>query len=535
MESMDIRCVRSCWRNYGFDHIHGNSVGNSGGILCVWDPNSFKKNSYTISDFFVIIRGLWLKSGVNILIVVVYGPHDPRDKRIMWDYLAHSFNQWDGEVIVMGDFNEVRYKTDRFGSVFNINGANEFNAFIANVGLEEVPLGRSKFTWCHKSATKMSKLDRFFISDNLFNMLPNITAVTLDRYLSDHRPILLRENVNNYGPIPFRFFHHWIELEGFDKYVIDMWKIAPGDVNNGMISLMGKMKFVKVKIREWIRRNMNDRKGRREKYKKEISTLDVEIDNGNGTEAVVNKRLEVLNELQNLDKFNDMDVAQKAKIKWAVEGDENSRFFHGMLNRKRHQQSIWGVMADGVWKDKPSDVKLEFLSHFSNRFSKPSDGRATIDMQFPRYLDVEQQEDLEREVSNEEIKKAVWDCGTDKSPGPDGFNFVFYRHFWSTIEKDVVEAVRYFFTNANFPKGCNSSFIALILKIPDANMVKDFRPICLIGSMYKIIAKILSNWLVGVLGDIVSEVQSAFIAERQILDGPFILNEVLQWCKRKKK
>ncbi|GJU64428.1 RNA-directed DNA polymerase, eukaryota, partial [Tanacetum coccineum] len=82
---------------------------------------------------------------------------------------------------------------------------------------------------------------------------------------------------------------------------------------------------------------------------------------------------------------------------------------------------------------------------------------------------------------------------------------------------------------------CNSSFIALIPKIPDANIVKDFRPISLIGSLYKIIAKILANRLVGVLGDIVNEVQSAFIAERQILDGPFILNEILQWSKTKKK
>ncbi|GJV79885.1 hypothetical protein Tco_1515755 [Tanacetum coccineum] len=56
-------------------------------------------------------------------------------------------------------------------------------------------------------------------------------------------------------------------------------------------------------------------------------------------------------------------------------------------------------------------------------------------------------------------------------------------------------------------------------------MVKDFRPISLIGSLYKIIAKILANRLVMVLGDIVNEVQSAFVADRQILDGPFILNE----------
>ncbi|GJT13925.1 RNA-directed DNA polymerase, eukaryota, reverse transcriptase zinc-binding domain protein [Tanacetum coccineum] len=92
-----------------------------------------------------------------------------------------------------------------------------------------------------------------------------------------------------------------------------------------------------------------------------------------------------------------------------------------------------------------------------------------------------------------------------------------------------------FFTCGEIPKGCNSTFIALIPKNPDANMVKDFRPISLIGSIYKIIAKILTNRLVGVLGDIVNEVQSAFISERQILDGPFILNEIMQWCRRRKK
>nr|GEZ23180.1 RNA-directed DNA polymerase, eukaryota, reverse transcriptase zinc-binding domain protein [Tanacetum cinerariifolium] len=51
--------------------------------------------------------------------------------------------------------------------------------------------------------------------------------------------------------------------------------------------------------------------------------------------------------------------------------------------------------------------------------------------------------------------------------------------------------------------------------------------------MYKIIAKILANRLVGVLDNIVNETQSAFIANRQILDGPFILNETIQWCKAK--
>ncbi|GJT38145.1 RNA-directed DNA polymerase, eukaryota [Tanacetum coccineum] len=477
MKSMELFCVKSCWGNYAFDFVHSDSVGNSGGILCAWDPNSFRSSSSTISDYFVMIRGVWLKTGVNLLIVVVYAPRDLRDKRMLWEYLANATNQWDGEVVMMGDFNKVRHKSDRFGSVFNAQGTNVFNSFIVNAGLEEVPLGVSAYTWCHKSASKMSKLDRFLISENLMNFSPNISAITLDRYLSDHRPILLRESTFDYG-----------------------LNVAPGDGSNG---------------------------SRRGTY--------VAIDNGKGSEEVIIKRMEVVNSIQRVNKIHATEIAQKAKIKWSVEGDENSRFFHGMLNKKRSQLSIRGIMADGVWIEKPDQVKGDFFQHFSSRFGKLMQRRANVDMCYPNSLTIEQQEDLELIVSKEELKRAVWDCGVDKSPGPDGFTFGFYRQFWSTIEKDVFEAVNHFITYGDIPNGCNSSFIALILEVSDANMVKDFRPISLIGSIYKIIAKILANRLVGVLGDIVNEVQSAFIVERQILDGPFIINEVMQWCSSKKK
>nr|GEY90174.1 RNA-directed DNA polymerase, eukaryota, reverse transcriptase zinc-binding domain protein [Tanacetum cinerariifolium] len=187
-----------------------------------------------------------------------------------------------------------------------------------------------------------------------------------------------------------------------------------------------------------------------------------------------------------------------------VEGDENSSFFHGTLSKKQSILSVRGIMVDGLWIDDPR-------------------------------LSTNQHIELESKVSNEEIKRVVWDCGTEKAPGPDGFTFGFYRQFWYLIENGVYNVVKYFFLHGEIPKGCNSSFIALISKIPSANVVKDFRPISLIGSLYKIIAKILANRLVGKLGEIVNEVQSAFIADRQILDDPFILDELIQWCKRKKK
>ncbi|GJQ92932.1 RNA-directed DNA polymerase, eukaryota [Tanacetum coccineum] len=228
-------------------------------------------------------------------------------------------------------------------------------------------------------------------------------------------------------------------------------------------------------------------------------------------------------------------MAQKAKIKWAIEGDENYKFYHGVINKKVGRCAVRGVMVDGTWLESPNSVKKEFFDHFKNRFDKPSSGGIELVREFSKRLSIEQNEILEGEVSNAEIKSAVWGCGIDKAPGPDGFTFGFYRRYWSFIENDVVDAIKWFFANGNIPKVGNSCFITLIPKIPNDNLVKDFRPISLIGSVYKIIAKILANRLVSVLGDLVNEIQSAFVADRQILDGPFILNELVQWCKSKKK
>ncbi|GKE42243.1 hypothetical protein Tco_1469527 [Tanacetum coccineum] len=221
-----------------------------------------------------------------------------------------------------------------------------------------------------------------------------------------------------------------------------------------------------------------------------------------------------MNSLTKLEEMESLELAQKAKIKWSIEGDENSKYFHGIINKKRNNLAIRGIIVDGVWIKDPSVVKNEFLSHFRNRFDSPCTDRLTLDMEFPNVLSYEQAQDLEIVFSKVEIKQAVWDCGLDKSPGPDGFTFGFYRKFWSLLEDDVVDAVCYFFNNGFCLKGINSSFIALILKSQGANMVKDFRPIRLIGSIYKIIAKLLANRLVTVLDGLVNEVQSAFIANR---------------------
>ncbi|GJQ96567.1 putative reverse transcriptase domain-containing protein [Tanacetum coccineum] len=329
MGSIDLSSVRSCWGNSNFDYVHSDSVGNSGGILCIWDPNSFRRSSFTRSDYFVIVRGVWLKSGIDLMIVVVYAPQEAKEKRMLWDYLAHVSNQWVGKLVMMGDFNEVRYKSDRYGSNFNAHDAEIFNSFIYNAGLDEVPLGGSAYTWCLKSASKMSKLDRFFVSENLLSMCPNITAITLERFISDHRPILLREVRYDYGPIPFRFYRYWLEVDGFDKLVRDSWNVAPVNKKNAIRNFMGKLKFLKDRIRSWLSIHRSNSRGEIYFLKEELRSCDEVIDKGDCSNEVVHKRTEILNKIHQVNNIQASEIAQKAKIKWAIEGDENVKFFHG--------------------------------------------------------------------------------------------------------------------------------------------------------------------------------------------------------------
>lgn len=107
----------------------------------------------------------------------------------------------------MGDFNEVHYESERFGSIFHRNLANIFNNFIFQTGLVDNPLGGYSFTWSDKSAGEMSKPDRFLILEGLLSLFPNLSGLIPDRHILDHRLILFKEVCVNYGPITFQLFH----------------------------------------------------------------------------------------------------------------------------------------------------------------------------------------------------------------------------------------------------------------------------------------------------------------------------------------
>lgn len=164
-------------------------------------------------------------------------------------------------------------------------------------------------------------------------------------------------------------------------------------------------------------------------------------------------------------------------------------------------------------------MKEEVKNHLENYFKKLEHCRAVPKGLAFTSLSEADKEWLDRPFSEEEIKLAVWDCDSSKSPGPYGFTIEFSQFF-----VDVVNFLKDFNDKARLTKGCTSSLISFIPKAKNPVSISEYKPICFVGSMYNIVAKTLVERLRSIIGKLVSSNQTAFIPVRNISNGVLVVN-----------
>ncbi|RVW92901.1 Transposon TX1 uncharacterized 149 kDa protein [Vitis vinifera] len=120
-------------------------------------------------------------------------------------------------------------------------------------------------------------------------------------------------------------------------------------------------------------------------------------------------------------------------------------------------------------------------------------------------------EGLEIPFSEEEVFAALSDLGKDKAPGPNGFTMAFWMFCWDVVKIEIMDFFKEFHERGRFVKSLNATFLVLVLKKGGAEDLKYFRPISLVGSLYKLLAKVLANRIKKVMGKVISESQNAFV------------------------
>ncbi|GJY46405.1 putative RNA-directed DNA polymerase, eukaryota, reverse transcriptase zinc-binding domain protein [Tanacetum coccineum] len=300
----------------------------------------------------------------------------------------------------------------------------------------------------------------------------------------------------NFGPRPFKVFDKWLNVAEFRDLVSSSWA-TPFAPTPPDILLKNKLRSTRLDIKKW--GYQSTRYLKKGWDPQNLLDWDEKAEDGGINQHDISKREEWVMDLLQLDRLRNEDLKQKCRIRWAVEGDEDSRFFHSILSHMFAKGTIKGININGIWVKSPSNIKQAALDHFSSRFKELI-----------------------------EVKVAVWDCAGSKAPGPDGFNFNFIKSFWDVVKIYFWNCISHFEATGTLKKGYNPSFTVLIPKKFDPIGFSDFKPISLIGCVYKVISKILASRLAKVIDSIIGPNQSAFIKGRQILDGCLIANEIIR-------
>ncbi|GKU96042.1 hypothetical protein SLEP1_g9323 [Rubroshorea leprosula] len=183
-------------------------------------------------------------------------------------------------------------------------------------------------------------------------------------------------------------------------------------------------------------------------------------------------------------------MQQKARKSWLAQGDANTKFFHSCVKGRWRQSEINSILIKRAEIREASRMKEEISSYFEELFLEEQEERPKLEGVSFKQVSQEDNDSLVTPFIEEEIKGVVWECDSSKAPVPD---------------------------------------------VDNPQRLEEYRPISLIGVMYKILAKLLANRLKKVLQGTIGEQQMACLSGRQLMDGVLVADEIIDEAKNMKK
>ena len=205
--------------------------------------------------------------------------------------------------------------------------------------------------------------------------------------------------------------------------------------------------------------------------------------------------------------------------------------FHRRINFIKKKN----IRINGNWFVEEAAVRREVADTFNGLFADLGGWRPSISSLSFKEIGGDVATKLEDPFSIEEVFVALSNLNGDKAPGPDGFSIAFWQFSWDFVKEEIMRFFKEFHEHNKFVRSLNSTFLVLVPKIENVVDIKDFRLICLVGGLFKILAKVLANRLKKVVRQLVSIAQNAFVEGRWILDASLIANEAMDTLLRRKE
>jgi hypothetical protein len=184
------------------------------------------------------------------------------------------------------------------------------------------------------------------------------------------------------------------------------------------------------------------------------------------------------------------------------------------------------------------EIREHILRFYKDLFGSVPDPAIHLGMDMwegDRRVSSEDNNMLVQPFSDQEIEDTIRELKTNTAPGPDGFSVDFYKCFLDKVKPLIKEMMDELAVGRFDLSRINYGVTVLLPKILNANSIKQYRPICLINVIFKILTKLKTSRLSKIASKYIAINQSSFIPDRNIHDGVVALHEILHDLKVNKK
>ena len=342
-----------------------------------------------------------------------------------------------------------------------------FSEAITDSELQDLGYLGNEFTWERSRGSPtwiQERLDRGLANQDWRAMFPAATVTVLEASTSDHLPILLELKRKLYVPKTHRFHFEnmWIKEEQCRQLVQKGWQVTGGR------TILEKMEYVCMKLDEWGGGKLKEMRCKIQEYRREMKKFRSRRDIYG-----VGKYNEARWEYMKLLEQKEVYWKQRAKQFWLKDGDQNTRFFRNFaLGRKKNNQLVRLQDKHGDWKEDREDIQHIVMEYFEDLFQASTTAGELTDREKVNQVTDVQNRELEKPITCEEVKNAVFAMYHDKSPGYDGLNPGFYQAYWDIIGEDVVKFCQVYFEIGELPEGVNRTLVCSIPKIKQPQKMK---------------------------------------------------------------